>query len=378
MIGRRGVAALAVPALALVAVACGSEPAVTIAADVDPVAELPAELQIADRDAQNQSVSDDDAGQEPAQIDDVETGVTDEPVPANQWAIEVLGTPMVGDGELVRLTEPGPADDEAECSLGWLGLRREDGSIHRYDDLGRVGHLRLHNGPRGQDALVATCEEMVEAVWIQGSAVPPDDGIPRFVEFELGQPHLFDLGAELGWWGDLFGGYGWHDGWDELVLFDTATGAATEARSLLGTRLERLDHGYDVVVPDGWEIRSGDPATGRLELASADDLAWITVEPIEWAGDPEIPSTVELITYVEEQVPLWTYVGPERARRDGTQPRPTWILDTGDGTRTVHHLEGGEIDLIIDVYVAEATAWHAPVAQAVVDQLRSYRQPAVG
>ena len=294
---------------------------------------------------------------------------------APDWDVEPLGMPMVGAGELVRLTDPdGPIDDEAECSTGWLGMRWEDGSIHRYDDLGLVGNLALHNGPRGQDALVATCEEGVVGVWIQGSAVVPVDGIPVFEPFPVGSSYAFDLGSDLSWRGDLFSGYGSRNGVDELVVFDTATGRVTEAASLLGIRLDRVVHGFDVVLPVGWAIEAEDIETGRLELASADGLARVVIEPVDVALDLEVPESAELIRFYEDEVPLWASVeGTNGARRSGLRIRPTWLLETGDGLRTVHHIEGGQAEIIVDVYVADVVAQiQGSAADAVVDQFRVY------
>lgn len=304
--------------------------------------------------------------------------------------LEVLGVSMTGTGEFVRLTETrsgnqsdnsadgdGSEDADGECELGWLGYLA-DGKVHRYEELGQLGHTRLFNGPRGQDAIVVSCEESTERVFVQGSAVLPEDGIPRFTEFTIGQPYLLDFDAQFGWWGDLFGGYGWHGGWDELVYFDTGTGFVTEAALLLGTRTERIDSGFDVVVPEGWELATEDGVYGSVVLnpvrnGSPEGLSYVSIDPVDWAGDPEFPEGAELVDFWIDEAKLWEYVSVDRAKIVGSQERLNWRLEYNGGTLVVQHLEAGEIDLIVQYFVADDEAWLWELSQIVTDQIRHYQ-----
>ncbi|MEM7276473.1 MAG: hypothetical protein AAF547_25600, partial [Actinomycetota bacterium] len=260
---------------------------------------------------------------------------TSDPTTSNPepfWDVEFLGISMTGAGEYVRLSEE--ADPDAECAPGWLGYLL-DGEIHRYEELGPLGHMRLFNGPRGQDALVVSCEETTESVLIQGSAVTPADGIPRLMRFDLGQPHLMDFDADFGWRGDLFGGYAWHGGWTELVYFDTGTGFVSDAWSMLGTRVDRLDFGYDVVVPEDWSTEPeiyGPLREGSLVMAPPDAGSSVSITPIEFAGDPEFPDGAELVDSWTETAHLWEYVSADRATIVGNQSSLNWRLDHNGGS----------------------------------------------
>ena len=353
----------AVVAVLLLVAACGTE------ADGQPDTIALAEVSTGTSGAEDQTGSNLDS----------DTGSNPEPDTEPLWDVEPLGISMVGTGEYVRLTAPGTggSDDDSECGVGRLGYL-DNGELHRYDDLGPIGHTRLFNGPRGQDAIVVSCEESVERVLIQGSAVVPEDGVPRFTAFDLGQPHVMGFDADLGWRGDLFGGYAWRDGFDELVYFDTGSGSIVEAAATIGGRIEQLDYGFDIVLPDGWEVLTYEAAAVTLAIAPPDARSYISVLSLTSAGDPEFPENAELVDFWTDSVPLWDYVSADRGTIVGSQTRSNWRLSHEGGTLVVQHLEAGDHHLIVHYYVGpgEDALWD--LAQAVTDQIRHYQYATVG
>lgn len=304
------------------------------------------------------------------------------------WDVELLGISMVGTGEYVRLTDPGTGgsdelasepvhDEDTECGLGWLGYL-DNGQLHRYEDLGPIGHPRLFNGPRGQDAIVVSCEESVERVLIQGSAVVPEDGVPQFTVFDLGRPHVMSFDADLGWRGDLFGGHAWRDGFDELVYFDTGSDAIVEAATVIGTRMEQLDHGFDIVVPNGWEVLTYEAAAVTLAIAPPEAGSYVSVLSLASAGDPEFPENAELLDFWTDDVHLWDYVSVDRGTILGSQTRSNWRLSHEGGTLVVQHLEAGDHHLIVHYFVAAGEDVYWELAQAITDQIRHYQYATVG
>lgn len=290
----------------------------------------------------------------------VPTPTTMSVAPETAWTVKVLGPAMVGTGEFVRLSEPDQSD--SECQLGWLGYRTDAG-IHRYSELGRMGGLKLFNGTKGQDAVVATCEESVEKVLIQGSAIFPESGVPEFQVFDLQDHFLNPYTADLGWRGDSFMGQASVGAWDDLFSFDTGSGEMVGVGDLIGKRYAHLNFGYDFVSPDGWYSSPypGDEST--ITLYAGDDTAWVKITALEFAGDPEPLEDSDLLSFYEGTTGVWTPVDDDpleastlRARQVGLQDELLWVFRSPEGIHTIKHLSGhvadGHEDLLVESFVA--------------------------
>lgn len=302
--------------------------------------------------------------------------------PEPAWTVKVLGPAMVGTGEFVRLSEPDQPD--SECQLGWLGYRTDAG-IHRYSELGRMGGLKLFNGTRGQDAVVATCEESVEKVLIQGSAILPESGVPEFQAFDLQDHFLNPYNADFGWRGDSFMGQASLGAWDDLFAFDTGSGEMVGVGDLIGERYAHLNFGYDFVSPDGWypSPYPGDEST--ITLYAGDDTAWVKITALEFAGDPEPLEDSDLVNFSEGTTGVWTPADDDsvdasnlRARQVGLQDELLWVFRSPEGIHTIKHLSGhvadGHQDLIVESFVAtDASNGTTAVTNLAFELVRQHR-----
>lgn len=274
-------------------------------------------------------------------------------VPESFWIVEDLGPAMIGIGEFVVISDSRD-DPDTECRGHWLGYRDDAGSVHRYEELGVLGHVRLFNGPRGQDAVVESCEESIESILIQGSAFVGPSGVPEFTPFPFGDMWLMNFFTDLGWRGDVFGATASNGSWDELVLFSTESSGIVEAHEILGARIARLNHGYDFVLPTGWTmdaVPAADPAT---RFSSPDGLATISIITLEFAGDPEPLEGADLLTFSQDPSWTWSAVDPpevNRGRHEAIVEQSSWTFATEDRVQTITQHPGADNYLVLEVVI---------------------------
>ena len=264
------------------------------------------------------------------------------PVDITELTIEPLGDSMIGVGEWDVLRPPASDQDESECRDGLLLYTIDDEVVHIYDDLSFAGGIRLFPGPRGQDAFVLNCEESVERVLIQGSAVMPEAGYPNLLEFPLfgnGAPDaFFEFLGQWTWRGDVFTGAGITADGQEVYMFDTSTEAVRQWSDVVGERTTFEDpHWVDVVVPENWTVENED---GYLTMRSNDSLSRVQLQRRAADETPPIAEGDELLSSDEQMV--WV-------ASEGEVAATEWLfLTPDDGIRVVRRVPA-EGDTMVEI-----------------------------
>lgn len=314
----------------------------------------------------------DDSPPQPSKTSTTTTTLLVEPVETTTTfltaeVLDPLGPAMIGSGEWVVLREPA-AEAAEECGArGTLAYVIEGEIVHSYDELGNIGGIRLFNGTRGQDAFVINCEESVERVLLQGSAIMPDTGWPELTDVKLYGDGASNVSIaftnEIAWRGDVFTAYGTiqgigERGREELLAFDTVTGAIEPLADRIGGTRTAVDpnHEVDVVVPPGWVFDNTD---SYVTIASETTFSRIQVERVAKAFDP-LAEGDKLLSSDSALTRLWM-----QPNADGNS-LVSQVVDATDttflsanGLRLVRHVPVGvdtvEIEMFIDDNESGAT-----------------------
>lgn len=281
--------------------------------------------------------------------------------PAADETIEVLGPAMVGVGDWAVIRPV--SRDDIDCSNdGTLAYLVDGEIVHRYETLGGLGGVRLYNGSRGQDAFVVNCEESVERVLLQGSAIVPGFAWPDLADFRFYDSEFanfrMDYSGDYGWRGDMFAVHASTsaDGasFDELFVFDSYSLSIEAQHSRMGTRLSDVAFlGFDLVSPTVWAV---DIAGDVITTASSDSSSRVQVlrQPSE-ATVPPLPEGDELLSSDEVLVRLWSVPDAEgHARVISMATASEWFYLAEDGVRLVRQIPVGEDIVEIEMYADHA------------------------
>lgn len=280
--------------------------------------------------------------------------------PVIEETIEVLGAAMVlGDWAVIRPV----AQDDIDCSNdGTLAYLLDGEIVHRYETLGGLGGIRLYNGPRGQDAFVVNCEESVERVLVQGSAILPDFGWPELAEFRFYDSEFdnfrMDYSGDYGWRGDMFAVHASTsaDGgsFDELFVFDSYSLSIEAQHSRMGTRLSAVAFlGFDLISPTAWTV---DIAGDVITTASSDSSSRVQLlrQPSE-ATVPPASEDDELLSSDEVLVRIWSVPDAEgHSRVVSMTTASEWFYLAEEGVRLVRQIPVGEDTVEIEMYADDA------------------------
>jgi hypothetical protein len=218
--------------------------------------------------------------------------------------LEILGPTMIGIGDWATI-RPVNAP-ETDCDNKTLLAYVVDGVIvHRYDELGGFGGVRLFNGLKGQDAFVINCEESIERVLLQGSAVVPQSGWPELTDIrfygEDAPDAIFDFGSDFGWRGDIFAAYGYSSAGDELFMFDAAEGTVEPVFARIGERSQVSNvHGIDVVVPTGWVLED------EASVSHPESFSRVQVTRLDGTRDDPLVEGDEFLSSDSVDIRLWS------------------------------------------------------------------------
>jgi len=287
-----------------------------------------------------------------------ETTTTD---PVADETIEVLGPAMVGLGDWAVIRPV--SRDDIDCSNdGTLAYLLDGEVVHRYDTLGGLGGVRLYNGPRGQDAFVINCEESVERVLVQGSAIVPGTGWPELTDFRFYDSDFenfwMDYSGDYGWRGDMFAVHASTsaDGetFDELFIFDPSAPSIEALHSQIGARLSDVGvPGVDLISPTVWTV---DAAGDIITSASSDSSSRVHVlRQSTEATVPPLAEGDELFSSDEVMVRLWSVPDAEGHARVVSMARASeWFYLAEEGLRLVRQIPVGDDVVEIEVYAADA------------------------
>jgi hypothetical protein len=287
-----------------------------------------------------------------------ETTTTD---PVADETIEVLGPAMVGLGDWAVIRPV--SRDDIDCSNdGTLAYLLDGEVVHRYDTLGGLGGVRLYNGPRGQDAFVINCEESVERVLVQGSAILPGTGWPELTDFRFYDSDFenfwMDYSGDYGWRGDMFAVHASTsaDGetFDELFIFDPSAPSIEALHSRIGTRLSDVGvPGVDLISPTVWTV---DAAGDIITSASSDSSSRVQVlRQSTEATVPPLAEGDELLSSDEVMVRLWSVPDAEGHARVVSMARASeWFYLAEDGLRLVRQIPIGDDVVEIEMYADDA------------------------
>lgn len=269
--------------------------------------------------------------------------------------IEPLGPAMVGIGEWAVIR--GPRGDDEECHAGTLAFTLDGEIVHRYDELGAVYGTRLFNGLRGQDAFVINCEESIERILLQGSAILPDHGWPSLTDIRLYGDSAPDVrlsfDASFAWRGAVFTAYGTigSPGRDELLVFDADTGVVEPIADRIGSRTD-VDpvNRADMVVPLGWTAESND---GFLSVFSNASFSRIQLQRLDNAVEEPPAEGDDFLSSDSALVRLWSYPSPDGHSQVVDLVTATdWTYLSADGVRVVRRIPVGgsmvEVELFAD------------------------------
>lgn len=264
----------------------------------------------------------------------------------NRQTVEVLGPAMVGVGEWVVLRPP--SDPEDECASGTLAFRVDGEIVHRYDELSFGGGVRLFNGFRGQDALVFNCEEVVDRVALQGSAILPEGGWPELTVIDLvDHPAFFAFGGDYAWRGDVFTGFGTDlspgSTGTELYGFDAYDGSVTPLIPRIGELVTVPGQNIDVLLPAEWELRGDDTVHHPFSFSHVQVER--TGEPL---GEP-LAEGDDFLSSDSAMVSLWSRDG-DFATTSYAVEATDWTFLTDDGVRVVRHVPAGRDTVVIELF----------------------------
>lgn len=264
-------------------------------------------------------------------------------------AFELLGPAMIGVGDwaVVRGANSSESED-LDCGYDSTLAYMVDGEVvHKYKELGTFSGVRLFNGTRGQDAFVINCEDSIERVFIQGSAIMPELGWPELIEITVrsdANPVWMEYAADFAWRGDVFTGFGMDldgppDG-PELYAFDPVERTMDLVIPRVGERVTLADARVDVLLPSSWELRDGSivqhpTSFSHIQLGRDDEPI---SEPLA-EGD-------QLLSGDSVAVDLWIRSDGGQATINGRVEATEWTFLTEDGVRIVRH-----------VPIADGTVW---------------------
>jgi hypothetical protein len=287
-----------------------------------------------------------------------ETTTTD---PVADETIEVLGPAMVGLGDWAVIRPV--SRDDIDCSNdGTLAYLLDGEVVHRYDTLGGLGGVRLYNGPRGQDAFVINCEESVERVLVQGSAIVPGSGWPELTDFRFYDSDFenfwMDYSGDYGWRGDMFAVHAstFADGetFDELFIFDPSAPSIEALHSRIGTRLSDVGvPGVDLISPTAWTVE----AAGDI-ITSASSVSSSRVQVLRQSTEATVPPLAEgdeLLSSDEVMVRLWSVPDADGHARVVSMARASeWFYLAEEGLRLVRQIPVGDDVVEIEMYADKA------------------------
>ena len=281
--------------------------------------------------------------------------------PVADETIEVLGPAMVGVGEWAVIRPV--SRDDIDCSNdGTLAYLVDGEIVHRYETLGGLGGVRLYNGPRGQDAFVVNCEESVERVLLQGSAIMPGFGGPELADFRFYDSEFdnfwMDYSGDYGWRGDMFAVHASTSAgggtFDELFVFDPSSPSIEALHSRMGTRLSDVAFlGFDLISPTVWSV---DIAGDVITTASSDSSSRVQVsrQPAE-ATAPPLPEGDELLSSDDVRIRLWSVPDAEgRAQVVSMVTASEWFYLAEEGLRLVRQIPVGGDIVEIEMYADDA------------------------
>jgi hypothetical protein len=257
-----------------------------------------------------------------------------------------------------------------------------DGEIvHRYDELGPVYGIRLFNGWRGQDAFVVNCEESVERILLQGSALLPKSGWPELTDIALYGDDAPDVrlffDANFAWRGDVFSAYGTigNPGRGELLVFDAATGEIEPLADRMGERTDLdLSNGADAVVPFSWTV---DSENGFLSITSNTSFSRVQLRRLD--DDSEDPPSEgdDLLSSDSAMVWLWSEPTADgHAQMVELATATDWTYLSADGVRVVRRVPVGASTVEIELFADQIdSAIDQDLPWLVLDLIRVFAGP---
>ena len=262
----------------------------------------------------------------------------------------VLGPAMIGVGEWAVLRDGNDAD--SECSnTGLLAYLVDGVPVHVYIELGGLGGVRLFNGTRGQDAFVINCEESVERVVIQGSAVMPKQGWPQLVDIKLGtdvNPVWMDYAADFGWRGDVFSAFatamsGPPNG-PELYAFDPFEATVELVIPRVGQRVTMDAVRVDVLLPSDWEFRDG--STVHHPTSSSH----VQIERVEGTPDEPLAEGDDFLSSDSVDVALYLRSDGVETTISSRVTATEWTFLSEGGVRIVRHVPVGNGTVVVELF----------------------------
>lgn len=259
------------------------------------------------------------------------------------------------------------AETELDCAEG-LVVAELDGAITEvYERAGRAGYIVAFPGPFDGLALVGTCEESIDFVaFVEDSGPVSGDAAPtmNFVALPDDVIRLSELGwlGETGYFGAIADRLDDRGIWVEAVAFSPESAVMALAADILGTRRSYPSSGFDLVVPDQWEVFE-QPDDVVAQSPESDALVRVTLTEVElpaWAiVQLDDETVVEEATIVHQ-----LYVDIDgRARRDRLVDALEVTLESPAGRRVVRQIVFDGVTYTIEYFTpaAEGLAYvHVP------------------
>jgi hypothetical protein len=223
--------------------------------------------------------------------------------------------------------------------------------VHRYDELGGFGGVRLFNGFKGQDAFVINCEESIERVLLHGSAIIPQTGWPELTDIRFygdGAPDaIFDYGSDFGWRADIFAAHGYSSTGDELFMFDAFDGTVEPVFTRIGKRTRVSNtHDVDVVVPTGWIVED------EASVFHPESFSRVQVTRVDGSGDEPVAEGDEFLSSDSTDIRLWTAPDADGTARRGSRVTATdRMFLAPDGIRVVRQIPADGATIQIEMFI---------------------------
>ena len=220
---------------------------------------------------------------------------------------------------LVRYAEP----TDLDCAAGTLVAETDDATLTVYD-LPFAGGIRAMPSTYGPTALIGSCEEWINWVAFYDEPSGPS-AAPAITAYELPDDVFFMQNfAWVGLTGYLGATASFSDGASPAttasVVIDASDGSIQPADDVFGTRSPRSPDGFDLLVPDGWQlVESAEPAL-EIVLPESGSRLRVDAEPLP-AGPSATAREDETVDSVDDiDITVWEEI-------DGVHPS-SWASGT--------------------------------------------------
>ena len=205
--------------------------------------------------------------------------------------------------QLIRYAE----STDTDCAAGTLVAEADDSIIAVYD-LPFAGGVRALPSQFGPTALIGSCEEWIE--WVAFYDDPITPSVPPIITVHDIPDDIFFL-WEFEWVG--LTGYlgatasfstGSSPATTSSVVIDPADGSIRIADDVFGRRSARSPDGFDVLIPDGWEVVEENAAINVVLTESGSRLRVEATTPgtTPTAGAARADETVDAVAEVETTI----------------------------------------------------------------------------